>query len=197
MNRIPKTPWKPLDQIRQEHERLTSALSAEQTRAYELAGQRAQAAELDRQAYADALRRGKDDPGAEQAARLEDEIAAAQRKVDALQRALLDVWQEAVALVEKERKPWLSDLNERREAARKRLIELTDALNANRQETAELNTLAAWLANPGTAKAHGSGRVRALTAPNGEPMQWDELVAALRAEAEIPTPRPLYIAEVA
>ena len=98
----------PITKTKTEYEKLTIEIVAGQGVLEQLGAKREAARQADTAAFAKQLRAGKADPGTPKTDAVDAEIVGAQRKLQALQRALDDVEGELIAAVEQHRTEWLA-----------------------------------------------------------------------------------------
>lgn len=173
-----------------EYARLREERNAAAAAVQDLEASRGSAAEADRQALADALRRGEQDPGDVRTREAEAAIADAQRRADALSVAARDAGRELVATVERQRAALEAKLGRREEAARRAIGDAVDALAAAHDALDEVLSLAGWLREfpAGKWPRKYLGRTPGLLQPNGSPHSTADVLAALRRLAERPEP---------
>jgi len=100
--------FEPIEKTKTEYEKITTEIVAAQGLLEQLGAKREAARQADTAAYAKQLRSGKADPGTPKTDAVDAEIVGAQRKLQALQRALDDVEGELIAAVEQHRTEWLA-----------------------------------------------------------------------------------------
>lgn len=158
---------------------------------YALEQSRVEVEAADRAALAESIRRSKPDPGAEALEKLEDEIRAAKREVDALDIAAGDAESELVASVQQARDEWLPKREAAVDTAREAIAAAVDQLAAALDTFATEQAVAIWLADfPQRRYSPVGSYVPALAQANGTPYRAAEVVEALRALGEKPAPRP-------
>ena len=174
------------DELRAQHR-------AEQERLAKLREARHLADAADDRAAADAANAGKADPGPVNAQRADAELAEAERQVRVLALRLEDAWRELLATVERRRPNYREAVEKRVAEARKEYLATLEQLGRKHDEaTAPLAELA-WLADPQRTVVKPPAwlsRVEGLSAPSGDAPSFDAVLAALRASAEPPAPRP-------
>jgi hypothetical protein len=114
---------------------------------------------------------------------LEEAVA----KLPAFEIALDEQERTIVELIEKHRARWIAKLNGEMNAARERFRAALTELHAARDDLTTRERLVPWLEQfPSSAKfrAGSRRRVNLLQAPHGEPYAWNEVLHALRADAE-------------
>ncbi len=186
---IPATSWQPLERERATLERLNGELRTARQNFYDLRAKREQAALEDRRALAEALRAGTREPRADRVAKLDAELAAATERIAALEFAIGETENVVAGVVEEHRAEWQRDAEKRLEAAQRQYVEAVEALAAARGTIAERQALLTWLRG---FPARYIVRHRPLheLRLHGEPMGWEGVIAALRADAQPPEPAP-------
>ena len=177
-----------------EYEKLRAKRDAEYEALYALEDKRADAVAADRKALAGALRANRDDPGDAHTRKLDAEILATKRRAEALDVAVGDASDEALAVIERQRAPWSAALEKREREARVEMAKAVDALAEARDVIAETKALQKWLdLIPRSALWPQGGyltNVPALRGQNGAPLYFGAVVDALRELAEPPEPNP-------
>ncbi len=179
------------------YERLADEHRDMLTRRHELTSARAEAAAADAAAFAEAIRADKPDPGAKHTQRLEGEIAGAQRRVAALERAVADQLADVTEAVERHRAELAAKLEQRAAKARGALAKDIARLRADHAEMMSARGIASWLDGfPARTKwaAQAGGWVPLLRGANGEPLTIEHVLGALTALTEPPRPAtaPVY-----
>ena len=183
---------KKVSAVLSEYARLIAARDAEYASLRRLEDERARAVEADQQAFAAAIRAGKDDPGQEATAKADQAILACRRKAEALAIAASDAVTDLVATVDRQRAAWAAQLDKRTAEGRAELGAAVDALVAAHAKLGETLALRAWLADfparPRWPVSH-LGHVPALRSRSGEPPAFEAVVAGLRELARPPEPK--------
>ncbi len=150
------------------------------------------AVNADRDAFAQALRTGKDDPGTPKTAEYDAEIAKARRLAEGLTTAVAASTDEVLAAVARARPAWQVDAAQREVDARTRYLEAVDALNRARGALVQARSVGAWLEGPADSRYKTwSPPVRGLPAPHGGPTNFGDVVAALAGDLPaVPTAAP-------
>ena len=189
----PSSPWSEFNDACDAYLELVQERQVTARRLSGLEGERTRAIEQDRLAYAKALREGKDDPGSKRVEKLEREIAACHRRLDAIGEAIDMATDELVASVDEHRAEW--------EAGARQLVDVAQREYAGAIETvatakARVDTSFALLSFvAGFPESEVSYRVRgsfvgALKAPNADPYYFAQVIDALRADAQMPLSPP-------
>ena len=182
-----------------EYERLTGEVREAEHLMELLEAKRAEAQTADTNAYAEALRHGKSDPGAKRTDAVDQEIVMARRKRAALERARDSVESEVVALVEEHRAEWLEEADEQLERLHERKRELLTAFAEERTAIVTTLSLRRWIEGFPTrpsVRRVGSPPVATLLGRNGEGLAWETILAALEADLETvrePVPATLAV----
>jgi hypothetical protein len=181
---------KKIADVLREYARLQGERNAAHAAVQDLEASRGAAAEADRPASADALRRGEPDPGDVRTREAEAEIADAQRRADALSVAARDAGWELVATVERQRATWASKLDRRGEAARRAIGDAVDALAVAHDTLDEVLSLRGWPSEfpGGKWPRKYLGHTPGLLQPKGSPHSTADVLTALRRLAERPEP---------
>ena len=175
-----------------EYQRLIAVRDDEYRTLRALEDERARAVETDAQAYADALRADKDDPGEEATRRADAQILACRRRAEALAIAVTDAGKELATVVDRQRPSWAAKLETRAAEGRAELVAAVEALPAARDRLGETLALADWLADfPGRTRwpVTRFGHVPGLPRQSGDPYASDVVIAALRELARPPEPK--------
>lgn len=156
-----------------------------------LDAERQQALRADREAYAAALRAGKDEPSKRAVTPVADRLEQIGRRIDAIDLALDGAFAELVEVARAHRGEWTkragADTATRRQAATDAVVAAGVALAAY-SEAASREGFA--LEFPERTKLGGGETfVRGLTSPNGSPYAAGEVIAAVAA-ALAPSPAP-------
>jgi hypothetical protein len=184
---LPKTQWKELEEVRDAYEELKKERRVTETRLRSLRGERERAVLRDREALADAIRDGKADPGGKQVEKIEKEIRACTRRLEALEIALDDAEDDLLAEVDEHRDGWASDVEPALEAAREEYTQAVESLASARRKVSAKYALLRWVRL--FPEEEMSYRVRSsyvsdLKGPNGDPYMIDQVVQALRDDAQ-------------
>lgn len=175
------------------YERVVQEHGAAKARLQELfaAKERAERAALE--AEAKAIREGEPAPAVDHS-EIEAEIAATQRRLEAVELAFNAAQSDLAEAFEKERPALLKAAGERIEAAAATLLNEIEALSSARSAYFDERRLATWLVDfPRSRKAMpgGDAPVRAILSEfTGEPLEWSRFIGALRAELEPPAAQP-------
>ncbi len=181
-----------------EYSRLVGDHQAASSAAHDLEHGRREAVEVDRRAFADALRAGKPDPGQAATEAADREILKTRRREEALAVAVAAARTDLVDAVERHRAEWLSSLEKQRDEARAKMREAVDQLVSSHEELAEAHALVAWLERfPGQFHWNPQrflASLPSLRTPAGEAVPVVAAFAALRVLGE-PPPKPEQPAE--
>jgi hypothetical protein len=191
---VPEELQKPVKEYRD----LISRRHAELTRIGTLERQRVGAIEKDRIALARALREGGEDPGDKAVEKIDKDLAQTRRRVEALEVAIEEAEQELIQAVDDNRSEWLEDTEAEIDRVAGEYLATVEALEAARTKLTERVTLRTFVTNFPEGKGYFAGtggRVAGLIARHGDPYRWDEVVEALRKDAEVTKPQPVAPAE--
>jgi ABC-type transporter Mla subunit MlaD len=151
-----------------------------------------QAVEDDRRRLPDAYADESAKPDRKAVQKLEDELAARRRDLDALDLAVSDARKKVAEAIDAHREAWRAALEAERASARAGLSDAIDALERAHQRVGEfqgaISFLTSWPRVP--TYAAGTRPVLELRGRNGEPYNWPTVLAALRTEARPPEPPP-------
>lgn len=195
----PATKWKQLEQARADHERLKEEQRANYRRLEELSARREQALAEDRAALADALLASSEEPDDSAVEEVDREITAANRRAEALELALDGSEQKLIAAVNANRESWVSEQVRAVEKARKaleaKLAAYLEARHARAEESALLNWLRGFPDEQPNFRGAWDAPLAGVLGQNSEPIGWERIEAAMRADAEPPPPfeEPTYI----
>jgi hypothetical protein len=198
--------WKPIKQAREQIAKSEAALAASRTRLEELRSVIPATEARDREALGAALVDGKNEPTPE-AEQLRTELAAEERRNDALQAAVERARGEIGRRVQQNKSGWyrltLGDLTK----AEGRYLAAIDELGAARDGLSDAASLLRWISAGGAATAEAAndslaGRVGTDIANPGPPVSFSATIAELRRDAqrlsdspaELEDPRPMRVA---
>jgi hypothetical protein len=192
--RLPHTEWPELQRAVAEYQFLLNERKAAGYRVGALVQEQERAIRKDLDALKKTLLEGGEDPGAKHEAKVKKEAEAAKRRYDALDLALEDAEVKLIEIVDAHRDEWLAEVATTQEKARTEYEESVETLNKLRARLTRQRSLTHWLTNfpeqPTFRVAFP--HVRNLTAPSGDPYAWEQVVEALRLDANPPlaTPSP-------
>ncbi len=181
--------WPSLVEIDAQIKKLGADYSQTEAEAGRLSQGREGAGDLDRQAYAAALRDGGKDPGRKHADALEQALEAARRKAEALRLALQELDAERRTLIDKHREEWREEVEDRLPEARQDLRAALSQMQAARSHLHNLQGVVEWLAEPArpfvpsTAPPQNSSHIIGVATTQSAPVQVDQALAAIAAEA--------------
>lgn len=190
------TPWDELNAVTEEYKKLLRERRVAGRRMGATANALENAIRKDLEALKEALVAGKPDPGPKNEEKAKKEAEAAKRRYEALDLAIEDVEVKLIEVIDEHRDEWVEEIEGQEEKARELFALTLEQLTSNRNRLAIRRGLKYWLQN---FPAQPSFRiavspVRGLTAPHGDPYPWDEVMAALTAEAAPPPdPAPLGV----
>jgi leucyl aminopeptidase (aminopeptidase T) len=152
---------------------------------FELEEARHHAVEADASAYGAAIRSGKPDPGEVATKKCDADLIDRRRRVSALEKAVGSAEADLLAAVERHRTKWTAELDQAAATAQQAYADAVEAVEGCRRRLCEVRATAGWLRRfPGRPvyKPVSPG-VAGLVARHGDGYSWDEVLAALRADA--------------
>lgn len=183
---LPHTQWEELERVRIEWEGLKKERRVTATRLSSLAGERERAITKDRDALASAIREGKSDPGDESVEKVEKEIQACNRMIEALDVALEDAERDLIAVVDQYRDDWAEEVEGAFEGVRQEYGEAVEALASAYRKVVSTYALLRWVKlfpdQEMSYRVRGM-TVNALRGMHGDAFLFDEVLAALRSDA--------------
>jgi hypothetical protein len=180
--------WDELKGPIKEYRKLVSDRHLALTRLGKLENDRARAVEADRRALAKALRAGGDDPGDSAVEKIDKDMANTRRQVEALEIAIEEAEQELIGVVDENQAAWIENVEDEIAGVSQDYLAAVDALEAARERLSSSVGLKRFLHTfPEHGYTSGHWPVFGLIARSGEPFNWDEVVEALRKDAEIAT----------
>jgi hypothetical protein len=188
---LPNTDWPELQKAVEEYRELQKERKVAAHRLDALATEQHKAVERDKQELARWMRDKKGpEPKANAAEKVEKEIVACRRRYDALDIALEEAGIDLIHVVDEHRDEWTAEVAGRITAAMEKFEEALDVVVDARTALAREYALRRWVENfPEQASFRlGVPSVRSLTSPSGDPYMWDQVVAAIRRDAEPATP---------
>ena len=190
---LPNTDWPELQERVDEHQRLVRERKVTGTRIDVLIQEREKAAHADREALAQAIRDGKKEPSTSAVEKVEKEIAACNRRLEALDVALGHAEDDLIGCLDQHRDDWTDEARQVLDKARAAYAEHVEALATIRKNVSERFSLVYWLHNfpdnDHTYRVRPS-HVPGLTAPHGGPYTFEEVLNALRTDANPPKAEP-------
>jgi len=177
----------------EEYRRLVADHQAAGSAAHGLEQGRREAVEVDRRAYAVALRGAKGkgvDPGQPATLAADRELLKIRRREEALEHAVTEARNELVAAVDQNRDEWSTSLEKRLADARAGMLEAIDSLASSHAELAEAHAVVAWVEQFPQQSLWRPGRFVAslpsVRTQAGEPVPTAAAIDALRLLAEPP-----------
>jgi hypothetical protein len=189
---FPATSFEELEAARAALARLQDEHAKAFRRREELLAARDQAIADDRDRLATALIDGKKAPSADAIAKLDEQIAQVERRLDALIIGLNRLERDALAVVERHRGEWITATDEQIEADRRAYRDTVEAMGDAHDRLARSLGLRGWLDDFPSAKAGLGGRktmVAGLKRPSGDMFPFEAVRAALLEDAA-PEPAP-------
>jgi hypothetical protein len=187
---LPHTRWKELEEAVDAYEKLKRERKVTNSRLAGLTREREKAIEADRRALAKAIKEGKRDPGNKAIERIEKEIQACNRRLEALEEALDDAEGDLIAVVDEHREAWVEEAEAAHLEAREAYAEAVEELSLSRTVLAERFSLYSWVKHfPDEELGTLSYRVRdsylpGLLASWGDPYTFTDVLVALREDAQ-------------
>jgi hypothetical protein len=188
---LPGTDFPELSEASEAYQRILQERTVTQKRLTSLQRDREAAIEKDRVALAKAIAAGDPDPQDGKVVKVEKEIAACERRLQALEIALDDAEAHLIVTVDDNRAAWVEQARSSLEDELYAYTQSVEALAASRFEVALASSLLAWLS--GFPETESSFRPRAqfvahLPGPHSDPYLFADVIEALRKDAET-TPR--------
>jgi hypothetical protein len=188
---LPNTEWPELQKAVDEYRELQRERKVAAHRLDALQTERHRAVESDKLALAKWIREKKgQEPKANAAEKIDKEIEACRRRYEALDVALEEAEIELIDLVDAHRSEWVAEVDEALEASKEAYEQAISAMTETRSVLAHQFALRRWVDQfPDIASFRMAvPPVRGLAAVNGDPYQWQQVVAALLADANPPVP---------
>jgi hypothetical protein len=187
---LPRTKWTEFEEAAEAYRQLLRERKVTSTRLRSLVNSREKAIVKDRAALAVAIREGKPDPGDKTVEKIEKEMQACKRRLEALEHALDDAESDLVAVVDDHRDGWLPETEEALAKAREEYAERVEEVAKARARVSAAWGLAHWLRHfPNEEVGAISYRVRSSLVPplksqNGDPYPFETVISALRDDAQ-------------
>jgi hypothetical protein len=181
-----KTGWEELDAVTEEYRGLLRHKRAAARRMGATVRAQEEAVRKDLDALKEAIVAGNPDPGPKHEEKAKKEAEAAKRRYEAIDLAIEDVEIKLIDLIDANRDEWIEEMETKEEKAREVFALAIDELGAHRMRLAYRRGLKYWLQNfPEQASFRFAiGPVLKLTAPHGDPYMWDQVLDALKSEAD-------------
>jgi hypothetical protein len=186
---VPHTKWAELEEARGVYDSLLKERKVTTQRRGALIKDRDSAIERDRVALAKAIKDGGADPGDKHVEKIEKEIAACTRRLEALEIALDDAEAELIDVVDTNRDSWAEQVEETMGAAYEEYAKVVESLIEKRTAISRSWALARWVRFFPDGELSYRPRfslVAALQAPHGDPYTFDQVLDALRTDAQKP-----------
>lgn len=169
-----------------EYRELVGKRHAAYTRLGALERDRHRAIARDRLALAKALREGGDDPGDDAVEKIDRDTANTRRIIESLEIAIEEAEQELIGIVDEHKDEWLAEADEEIDADVEAYRAAVDELEARRTKLTESVALKRFFNTfPEHGYRPGHWHVFGLIARHGDPFRWDEVIEALRKDAEV------------
>lgn len=186
--------WDELKEPIAEYRKLVSDRHLAHTRLGKLENDRARAVERDRLALAKALREGGDDPGDKAVEKIDTDMANTRRMIEALEIAIEEAEQDLIGVVDDHKSAWLDDVDAELDTDAQEYLAAVAQVEEARTKLTETVGLKRFLNTfPEHGYTAGHWPVFGLIAQHGDPFRWDQVVEALRKDAEValrPTQKP-------
>jgi hypothetical protein len=191
-----KTGWEELDAVTNEYKTLLRNRRVAGRRMGSTARALEDAIRKDLEALKEALVAGQPDPGPSREEKAKKEAEAARRRYEALDLAIEDVEIKLIDVIDAHRDEWATEMDEKVETARAEFELTLQELEARRSRLALRRGVRYWLEHfpEQPSFRFGIGPVFGLIAPHGDAYRWDEVIAALTAEAA-PPPEPTPVGD--
>jgi hypothetical protein len=186
---LPPAPWPELQKAKDEYERLRGERKATEKRLGGLRGKRHHAEQADRLALAQALKDGTKEPSEDKIEKIDKEVLACNRRLEALEIALDNAEVELIEVLDLHRDEWLEEVSANVDEAYGKYAEAVEALVGASDAISYQWALFRWVRFfPETEMSFRTrgGVVAGLKAPNGDPYFAHEVLAALRQDAQRP-----------
>lgn len=178
--------WEELKEPVKEYRKLVSDRHVALTRLAKLENDRTRAIEADRRALAKALREGKEDPGDKSVEKIDKDMASTRRVVESLEIAIEEAEAELIGVVDEHQADWLTATDDEIDAVAQDYLAAVDALEAAREKLTASVGLKRFLNTfPEHGYTAGHWPVFGLLGRNHEPYQWDQVIEALRKDADV------------
>lgn len=188
---LPRTQWRELESAREAYEQLKRERNVTASRVLSLERKREKAIDADRRALAVWIKNGQKgaEPGPKEVEKIENEIRACNRRLEAIEDALDDAETDLIAVIDEHRDAWVEEVEDTHAQAREEYERAVEALSAARDVVSERFSLLYWLRwFPDEEKGAVSYRVRGsyvgkLIASWGDPYTFTQVIDALREDA--------------
>jgi hypothetical protein len=183
---VPPSSWPELQKVCQAYMDLQKERKVTGTLLGRLEDKRLRAIEDDRVALGKAIKEGTPDPGDKNVEKIEKEIRACRRRLEALEPALDEAEIDLLDVLDAHRDEWVAQLEAKHAEAQTKYAEAVEALNAARSEVSQAFALLRWVKH--FPEEEQSFRVRGahvgtLKNQRGDMYPFAEVVAALREDA--------------
>lgn len=186
---LPQTNWPELQEIATEYAEKQQERKVVSHRLGALRGRgREQAQHEDQMVLAQAIEQSKkEEPTASKVEQVDKEIAACERRLGALEIVVDNLEQRVIEIVDQHRDAWIEEVDAELTSGSQRYAEAIEEVSAARISISQKFSLRRWLTGfPDTTyKVGGSSAVVALKAMHGDPYTFDEVMDALRQDAEM------------
>ncbi len=183
---LPQTQWPEMQQASEAYTSLLKERRVTSTRLGQLRADRDRAVNADRSALGKAIKEGKPDPGDKNVEKIEKEIRACNRRLEALEHALDAAESDLLDVLDEHREEWVEELDEATAQAQATYAEATDALTSASRGYSQALALRSWVRS--FPEEETTFRVRERFLPtlknqNGSAFYIGEVLNALREDA--------------
>jgi DNA repair exonuclease SbcCD ATPase subunit len=187
---LPETDFAELNEAKTTYEQLLRERKVTEQRLRTLEREREDLVEKERRELAQAIKKGKTlkDQGKREE-RIEKEVAACKRRLEAIEEALDDAENDLIIVLDGHRDEWIPDVEGSLDEILSEYSEAVEALAEVRARVSSKYTLLRWLRGfPETEQTYnvapGIALLPRLRAAHGEPYRFDEVLEALREDAQ-------------
>ena len=176
--------WPELAQAGKEYRRTVAEWKATLIRQRNLEEDRPKAVERDRKALAKAIKEGGPELGAKNVEKLDMELAACRRRLDAIDDLLAEAEAAVEAAVEAHRDAWAAQAEDEKERARGEALQALEALSERLTMVSKVSRVEYWVRGfPDRKMGAGAnlGYAPGLISRNGEPHHLTAVIDSLRA----------------
>lgn len=191
---LPRTDWPELQEATEAYSSLLKERRVTSSRLGQLKRDRERAVEVDRAALGKAIKEGKPDPGDKNVEKIEKEIRACNRRLEALEHALDSAESDLIDVLDEHRDEWLAQADEAVEKAQAQYAEAIDAVSVASHAYAGALALRGWVRS--FPEEETTFRVRERFLPrlrnaNGSAFYLSDVLAALHEDATPAEPTPV------
>jgi len=193
---LPQVDWPELQEAANSYTTLMKERRVTSVRLGQLHAERDRAIEADRAALGKAIKEGKPDPGDKNVEKIEKEIRACNRRLEALEHALDAAESDLIDVLDEHRDEWLGEVGESVATAQAQYAEAIEAVAQASQSYAAAITLRNWIRS--FPEEETSFRVRERFLPrlrnaNGSAFYLSDVLTALREDAQPHEPGQIVV----